>query len=209
MTVHEVAAQLGITPKEVVALCVVAGVRVTGPDQVFTQEEAAALHRVLTGQQAMKDPTRGKQAPPKPTVPPGDPIRHRTRVWPWILGVLVLGFVALAAYVGSVAGGPASITVQAGDCFDALLLGDTVFGTSIQPEPCGEATYQAFAVLDLDEVFTTWPGADAVEARARDRCVSIAAQADIDAMFIYYFGPSDEDTWSSPSARKIVCATKA
>lgn len=208
MTVHELAAQLGITPREVVALCVVAGVKVTGPDQVFTPDEVAALQRVLSGQQAMKDPTRGRQPPPKPKVPPGDPIRRRRPVWPWIVGVLVVGFIGLSVFLGSVLGGTPSITVQAGDCFDATLLGSTVFGTSIEPEPCDDATYRAFAVLDLEEVFTSWPGADAVEARARDRCSSIALQSDVESSFIYYFGPSDEASWDSPTARKVVCAVK-
>lgn len=207
MTVHEVAAQLGISPREVVALCVVAGVRVTGPDQVFTPEQVAALGRVLTGQQAMQDPTRGRQAPPKPKVPV-EPVRHRKRVWPWILGVLVLGAVTLTVYVGSVLGGEPRITVVAGDCFDATLLGGTVFGSSIEPEPCDQAPYRAFAVLDLEAVWDEWPGVDQVEARAQERCGALAVQQGEDSLFIYYFGPSDESAWNAPYARKVVCAVK-
>ena len=209
MTVQELAAQLGITPKEVVALCVVAGVRFTGPDKVFNPDEAAALHRVLTGEQAMKDPTRGRQAPTRPSVPTGDPIRRRRPVWPWIVGILVVGVGAIALLLGSVLGGERSIDVVAGDCFDATLLGETVFGSSIEPTSCEGADYRAFAVLDLTAVFPTWPGAEAIEARARERCTAIAVQSGVDDPLLYYFGPSDQGAWDSPEARKIVCATEA
>lgn len=209
MTVQQLAGRLGITPREVVALCVVAGVRVTGPQQVLTEAEVAAVQRVLAGEQEMVVPKGGRPTPAGPRVPQ-DRIKKR-RAWPWVVGTLVIGVVALAVVAGSALGGSPSITVQAGDCFDASLLGGSVFGTSIEPEPCDGATYRAVAVLDLDEVWTEWPGTEAVEARARDRCPALVQGVldPTDYSQVYYFGPGQETAWEQASARKIVCAVKA
>ena len=206
MTLQQLASQLGITPKEVVALCVVAGVKVTGPDQVLTDAEVGSIQRVLSGEQSLKDPTK-KKGPKKLGVTDGNEFTRRP-VWPWVVGIVVLGFILLGAIVGSRLSGEPRITVLAGECFNADLFGGSVWGTEISRAPCSEATYRAYAVLDLEEVWTEFPGQDEVEKRARQRCPTIASGIDVEDGAIYYFGPGDERAWESPYARKIVCAVR-
>lgn len=201
MTVEELAQQLGVTVKEALALCLVAGVKAKLPTSRLTAADVEAIRRVLAGEKKMVDPTRPGAGDDKP--------RHRRPAL--ITGAVVVALLLLAggAIVTFGLGGKTAITVKAGECFDALLLGTTVFGTSIEPKPCDDANYQAFAVLELDAVWDSWPGVDAVEARARDRCLAIADQGEVLAWNIYYFGPADELAWSNPEARKIVCAVAA
>lgn len=200
MTVEQLAQQLGITVKEALALCTVAGVKVRDARSFLSRDDVDTVRRVLAGEKPLIDPTRPGGTPKGP--------KRSTGCGTWVIvgivGVLVLlavGGVLIQRFAGD-----RSINVAAGDCFDALLIGETVFGTSIDPAPCDDATYRAFAVLQLDEVFPTWPGVEAIEARARDRCIAIAEQLDVQGFGIYYFGPGDEVTWENPASRKIVCA---
>lgn len=202
MTVEQLAQELGISVKEALALCLVAGVKAQTPASRLKPADVEAIRKILAGEKKLIDPTRpGANA----KVP-----KKRAGCGAWAIRGAV-AMVALLVFAGIAVrhfGGDGSINVAAGDCFDALLVGGTVFGTSIDPKPCDEAGYRAFAVLQLDEVFQAWPGVESIESRARDRCIAIGQQLDVTG-FVFYFGPGDEVAWDNPASRKIVCAESA
>ncbi len=122
--------------------------------------------------------------------------------------VAVLGFTVIGR---GWKGGGTDINVSAGDCFDADLFGGA-FGSGIDPVPCSQASYRAYAVLDLDEVFSRWPGVEAMEARAKDRCEALAegrVEGNGLYAYLYYFGPADEVAWENERSHRIVCAEPA
>lgn len=209
MTVGQLALQLGVTVKEAVALCRVAGINVVDAADELRPKDVEKVHAVLSGRARMLDADRlAGKAPLGSRVRTGGGGGGKAA----IIVVVVLGVLVLMALGLRSLGGDASINVAAGDCFDASLFGGTAFGTSIEPKPCGQADYRAYAVLELDPVFAEWPGREAIEARAEQRCPAIAPAAvdpgESGVVQLYYFGPADSITWENPASRKIVCAEK-
>lgn len=206
MTVGELAVQLGITVKEAMALCRVAGIPVVDAASELKPKQVQKVHAVLAGQARMLNPDElaGK-------APLGSRTgKRRGGATAAIVVVLLLVLVGVGFLGLSSLRSDTDINVVAGDCFNASLFSGTVFGSSIEASSCETATYRAFAVLELDEVFTEWPGRDVIEERARARCLAIAPAGvdlgDAGLTPIYYFGPGDETAWNNPAARKIVCA---
>lgn len=205
MTVEQLAARLQVTVGEAIALCRASGVAVTAPESRVSAKDAARVRDVLEGRVPLPSPAQRMG----PSGPSGSPARS--------FGIVAAIVVAIVATLGfgligrSVWGRDTDIDVSAGDCFDADLFGG-VFGTGIEPAPCSQARYRAYAVLDLDDVFSEWPGVEAVEARAKDRC-EVLAEGRVEGnglyAYLYYFGPADEVAWENERSHKIVCAEPA
>ena len=213
MTVEEFAARHGISVEQAVALCVASGLAVRGGANRLSGEDLARLDDVLTGRVVLPDPKAVKRAGGKiPSSRPGS--TGRKPVGPGAIIGIVVGVVVIVL-VGVVAGslrGGSDITVKAGDCFDATIVFGSVYGTGIEPSSCNSAKYQAYAILELDEVFDDWPGPEKVEARARERCTALAkGRVDEDELYgatVYFFGPADEVAWQNEKSHKIVCAQR-
>ncbi len=203
MTVEQLAAQLGVTVGEAIALCRASGIAVTAPDSLVSAADARRVRDVLEGRVPLPDPAARRSR----SAAPGRPGGAFGVVAAIVIGILVLlgmGMIGLTAL-----GGDTSIDVAAGDCFDADLLGGTVFGSGIERKPCSRGEFRAFAVLDLDEVFDEWPGAEAVQARGEARCPVLAeGRVETTGSFgsLYWFGPGDELAWDNERSHKIVCA---
>lgn len=192
MTVAELADELGLTVKEVVSLCMVAGIAVGGGSAPLSDSDVERVHMVLEGKVAIPDKGTGRRRS-------GPPMRLRT-----VLIVLSLAFVSLI--VGGVLwlmNREASITVRSGDCFED----PGMIGNRIDPVPCNEEhDFKAYATIDMNSVWTTWPGVEEVESHAQERCQQLAIDTGTMSFEIYYFGPMNERTWEDAGARRIVCA---
>jgi hypothetical protein len=195
--VRSLAAELGISTKEAIALCTVAGVPVKSPESSLTVEQAARARAVLEGRAPMV------VGPPKPQA-------NRALLLVLAIGaaVVVAGGIGLAA-LGSALGEEPSIGVSPGQCFDEPGL----LGAQLKPKPCDEPhDYRAEVVLDLTEVYDDeYPGWDELSRRAEERCTALGAGEITNSLMgptvqFVYFGPRDQATWDSPAARKIVCA---
>lgn len=191
MTVEDLAAKLGVTVKEALALCLASGARVTRPTDQLSDRDLARVQAVLEGKIDLKAPSAPRQRRSIPVVP----LLVAT-------GLAVL-IGAVAVGLSSFAGRETVVAVAPGDCFDDPGL----LGAEIRPVACAEADYEAFAVIDLRGRYSSYPGTPEVERLARDRCASIAQQSGITATFIAYFYPLDERSWKYVEGRRIVCAT--
>ncbi len=192
MTVAELAAKVGLTVKELAAVCMVAGIAVGDGSTRLSDSEVQRVQMVLDGKIAIPD----KKLRPKRS---GGLIRLRT----------VLIVVSLA-FVSTIVGGvlwlfnrEASITVRSGDCF----VDPGMIGNRIDPVPCNEEhDFKVFATIDMNAVWTTWPGVEEVESHAQERCQQLAIDTGTMDAYIFYFGPQNEQTWEDEGARRIVCA---
>lgn len=203
MNVADLAEQLGVSEAEAIAVCTASGISVSGGSTRLTSAEVTRIRDVLSGKIPMVDPRAAQRTGgglPRGVV---------------VAGAVVLGLVLLVvvATTGSnvIGGGSTDINVRAGQCFDADLLTGTVFGTGIDPKPCGDAAFRAYAVIDLDEVFDEWPGEEAISTRGEERCGVLAdGRVESEGMFIEYyaFGPSTETAWDNEASHKIVCAER-
>lgn len=198
-TVAELAAELNLEVREVVALCTVAGVRVRDGSSRLRERDVRRVHDVLDGRIPMPDPQAVGT----------DASRGPRGVGRWIVVVGGIGLVAILVFGATRAYDwierPSSIDVRSGDCFE----NPGLFAATIEPVPCDEPhAYRAFATLDLSEVFDEWPGESAIEDHAADRCSALAPQqSDPDVLFvqIFYFGPNERG-WRDEAARRVVCA---
>lgn len=213
MTVEEFAIRQGITVDQAVALCVASGLAARGPANRLSVEDLARLDDVLNGRVALPDPKAVKRSGGK--IPAARPaLASRGAPGPAaIVGIVLAGLVLVGLALAAVTlRGGSDITVKPGDCFDATIVFGTVYGSGIEPRSCDGAKYRAYAILDLNEVFTDWPGPEKIEARAKDRCYALAEGRVEEELYtttqLYYFGPADEVAWANEKSHKIVCAQR-
>jgi hypothetical protein len=197
--VRDLAAQLGISVKEAVALCVVSGHAVKGPDDPVSAEQATRARDVLEGRASMSVPATPGQTSRALVIGLGVVV---------LLGILVVIGAAVKGYLDK----QTTIAVRAGQCFDD----PGAFGKELTAVPCeGEHDFVAEAVLDLNPVFgDEFPGWSAIEEHAKERCAALGTGNQVDSLMgpgmeFYYFGPQDARSWENPRARKIVCAARA
>lgn len=207
ITVAQLAEQLDISLKEAVALCVVSGIRVDGPHTTLTPADQARVHDVLAGRVHLPDP--------KLVAGQKKPIAHKRKVSS--VGVILSVFAALVLLGGCFAGGvflfgrgnTAALKAMPGDCFDAELFGVSVIASSVKIVPCtGPHRYKAFGTIDLDPLFSDYPGFDRIRDHAQERCPALAGAAGATPSAILFLGPGDERAWKDPAAHKIICAQR-
>jgi len=205
MTVGQLAEQQGITLKEAVALCVVSGVSVKGPDTTLTPADVARVHDVLEGKVQLPDPkaTASKKLGSRESgANPTGRLLGVAAVLLLVVGLAVTGVLFLRR------GDSRVLRAKPDDCFNAELVGVTVIPSTLKVVPCdGPHGFRAFGTIDLDEVYKTWPGAEEIERYAQERCPTLAGASGLQRARILYVGPGDEALWNDPStSRNIVCA---
>jgi hypothetical protein len=197
--VRQLAAELGVSEKEAIALCTVSGTGVKSPGDALTPEQAARARDVLEGRAAMSVPAA--RGPSTRTLLIGLGVAV-------LLGAIATVGVAVKSYLDK----ETTIAVRAGQCFDD----PGVFGKELTAVPCdGPHDFVAEAVLDLNPVFgDEFPGWSAIEEHARERCAALGTGNQVNSLMgpgmeFHYFGPMDARSWQNPRARKIVCAARA
>lgn len=206
ITVGQLAEQLGITLKEAVALCVVAGVKVQGADTTLAPADVARVHDILQGRVNLPDPR---------LTAPKKKIGERSRKTSSVGSVLAIGAISLLAIGGILVvylvfgrGDTRVLRAQPGECFDAeVLLGVSVIPSSVKVVPCdGPHGYKAFGTIDLDASYKEFPGFEQVKKHAEERCPALAGATGVSGNKSLFLGPADERAWKDETAHKIVCA---
>jgi hypothetical protein len=199
VNVRQLAAELGVSETEAIALCTVSGHPVRGPEDPVSPEQAMRARDVLEGRAAMSVPAT-----------PGRTARGV------VIGLGVVALLAAVVAVGAAVKGyldkETTIAVRAGQCFND----PGAFGKEIVAVPCEEDhDFVAEAVLDLNPIFgDEFPGWPAIEDHAQERCAALGTGNQVNSLMgpgmeFYYFGPMDAGSWNNPRARKIVCAARA
>lgn len=199
-TVEAMASELGVTVKEMLAVCAVAGLGVLKPDSELGPSELRRIQDVLAGKAPLGKVKRRS---------PSGPIITWGRV-ALVLGVILVGTVGVLGY--QFWNRETRIDVRAGDCFKSPGLttpsGEFLsLASSIDPVPCSEPhDYKAFASINLNETYDSFPGQEALEEHAQERCLALAESTGQTSMSIAFFGPSNEKAWESEAARYLICA---